>query len=81
MSSKNILVLPGDGVGPEVVKEALKVLKVVQDHSKVEFNIENGLFGGCSIDAHGVAITEDVLAKAKAADAVLAGAVGGPQWY
>ncbi|KAF9777085.1 hypothetical protein IL306_004643 [Fusarium sp. DS 682] len=80
MSSSTILVLPGDGVGPEVVDEALKVLRVVDQHSKARFNIQTDLFGGCSIDAHGVPITETVLQKAKEADAVLAGAVGGPKW-
>jgi 3-isopropylmalate dehydrogenase len=80
MTSRNILVLPGDGVGPEVVDEALKVLQVVSDRSGVSFKIEKALFGGCSIDAHGVPISEEVLNHAKAADAVLAGAVGGPQW-
>jgi hypothetical protein len=80
MSSSTILVLPGDGVGPEVVEEALKVLRVVDQHSNARFNIQTDLFGGCSIDAHGVPITETVLQKAKEADAVLAGAVGGPKW-
>ncbi|KAL3441529.1 Isopropylmalate dehydrogenase-like domain-containing protein [Aspergillus insuetus] len=80
MSSRTILVLPGDGVGPEVVEEALKVLRVVDQLSAARFNIQTELFGGCSIDAHGVPITEAVLQKAQEADAVLAGAVGGPKW-
>ncbi|EWY85852.1 hypothetical protein FOYG_12951 [Fusarium oxysporum NRRL 32931] len=80
MSDINILVLPGDGVGPEIIEEALKVLRVVDRHCKVYFNIETELFGGCSIDKHAVAITQAVLVKARAANAVLAGAVGGPKW-
>jgi 3-isopropylmalate dehydrogenase len=80
MSKNQILVLAGDGVGPEVIKEALKVLKVVEEGSSAGFQVESALFGGCSIDANGVAITNDVLEKAIAADAVLAGAVGGPKW-
>jgi 3-isopropylmalate dehydrogenase len=80
MTSHNILVLPGDGVGPEIIAEAIKVLEAVEKSSNVKFNITSALMGGCSIDKHGVALTDEVLAQAKASDAVLFGAVGGPKW-
>lgn len=81
--SFNILVLPGDHVGPEIVAEAVKILKTVEEtctSPEIEFNISYDIFGGASIDKHGVAITQEVLEKAKQADAVLFGAVGGPKW-
>jgi 3-isopropylmalate dehydrogenase len=78
--SRNILVLPGDHVGPEVVAEALKVLKVVETSTGAKFNLTHDLAGGCSIDKHGTPITDSVLQKAKEADAVFFGSVGGPKW-
>lgn len=76
-----ILVLPGDHVGPEVVAEAVKVLKAVADQdNSLKFEFSYDIFGGASIDKHGEAITNAVIAKAKASDAVLFGAVGGPKW-
>jgi 3-isopropylmalate dehydrogenase len=71
----NIVVLPGDGIGPEIVGAARQVLD-----SLGEFNYDERLMGGCSIDAHGTALTDEVLGACKAADAVLLGAVGGPKW-
>ncbi len=67
--------LPGDGIGPEVTAAGLRVLAAV-----AEVDVEEHVFGGASIDAHGVAMTDDVLAACRAADAVLLGAVGGPKW-
>lgn len=81
MQTFSILVLPGDGIGPEVMVEAVKVLNAIQSTSHVKFDIEHALTGGCSIDKHGVAITEEVLEKAQNSDAVLFGAVGGPKWF
>lgn len=80
MASHNILVLPGDGVGPEIIAEAIKILQAVEKISKVKFKFTSALMGGCSIDTHGVALTDEVLAQAKASDAVLFGSVGGPKW-
>lgn len=80
MPSYNILVLPGDGVGPEIIAEAMKVLEVISAHSDAKFNITSALMGGCSIDKHGVALTDEVMDLAKKSDAVLFGAVGGPKW-
>jgi 3-isopropylmalate dehydrogenase len=70
-----IVVLPGDGIGPEIVAAATQVLDALG-----EFSYEEHLMGGCSIDAHGTALTDEVLEACKAADAVLLGAVGGPKW-
>ncbi len=70
-----IVTLPGDGIGPEITAPALEVLAAV---ASVE--VEEHLIGGTSIDTHGVALTDEVLAACAAADGVLLGAVGGPQW-
>ena len=70
-----IVVLPGDGIGPEIVVAAQTLLR-----SLGEFEFEEHLLGGCSIDAHGAALTDEVLEACLAADAVLLGAVGGPKW-
>ncbi|HVT00071.1 MAG TPA: 3-isopropylmalate dehydrogenase [Solirubrobacterales bacterium] len=70
-----IVVLPGDGIGPEIVAAAREVLDSLGD-----FSYDERLMGGCSIDANGVALTDEVLDACKAADAVLLGAVGGPRW-
>lgn len=79
--SFSILVLPGDHIGPEIVAEALKVLRIIQDkRPNLHFDISTGLIGGCSIDKHGVPVTESVLEKAAANDAVLFGSIGGPEW-
>jgi 3-isopropylmalate dehydrogenase len=75
-----ILVLPGDGVGTEVVREALKVLKKIESLAHLKFETKEAKVGGVSIDANGVPITEEVLKTAKDSDAVLLGAVGGPKW-
>lgn len=76
----NILFLPGDGIGPEVMHEAKRVLEWLRDHKGLHLTITEDLIGGAAIDAHGVPLTETVIAKAKAADAVFLGAVGGPKW-
>jgi 3-isopropylmalate dehydrogenase len=73
--SPRIVVLPGDGIGPEIVAAAQQLLE-----SLGEFEFEELLMGGCSIDAHGTALTDEVLESCRAADAVLLGAVGGPKW-
>jgi 3-isopropylmalate dehydrogenase len=76
----NLVLLPGDGIGPEVVAEAVKVLDAVAQAFGHQFAYAERLMGGCSIDRHGVALTDEVLADCRAADAVLLGAVGGPKW-
>jgi len=75
-----IVLLPGDGIGPEVVGEAVRVLQVVAGKYGHVFSFSERLMGGCSIDAHGVALTDETLADCQSADAVLLGAVGGPKW-
>ena len=76
----NLLFLPGDGIGPEVMREAKRVLEWLRDHKGLQLSITDDLIGGAAIDAHGVPLTEAVITKAKAADAVFLGAVGGPKW-
>jgi 3-isopropylmalate dehydrogenase len=71
----NIVVLPGDGIGPEIVAATREMLDTIG-----EFSYDERLMGGCSIDANGVALTDEVLDACKASDAVLLGAVGGPKW-
>ena len=76
----NIVVLPGDGIGPEVTTEAVRVLQVVAKKRGHDFTFVERLMGGCSIDAHGVALTDAVLSECQKSSAVLLGAVGGPKW-
>ncbi len=78
--SRTILVTPGDGVGPEVMTEALRVLDWLADHRGLDLVREEALVGGAAIDAEGAAISPQTVARAKAADAVLFGSVGGPKW-
>ncbi|MEZ5947512.1 MAG: 3-isopropylmalate dehydrogenase [Hyphomonas sp.] len=73
---QTLLLLPGDGIGPEVIAEARRVAEVVAPDLK----IEQGLVGGASLDAHGTPLTDEMLDKARHANAVLLGAVGGPKW-
>ena len=80
IANKNLLLLPGDGIGPEVMAQARRVLNWLQEQKRGSFDITEDLVGGASIDAHGVPITEATAARALAADAVLFGSVGGPQW-
>lgn len=77
---KNIAVLKGDGIGPEIVDQAILVLDAVAKKYGHEFSYTEVDIGGCSIDKHGVPITDDGMAKCKASDSVLLGAVGGPKW-
>jgi 3-isopropylmalate dehydrogenase len=80
MASYNIFLLPGDGIGPEVTVEVEKVARVISGAGLASFEFEKGLVGGSAYDAHGQAISEDDMARAKSADAVLLAAVGGPKW-
>jgi 3-isopropylmalate dehydrogenase len=76
----NLVVLPGDGVGPEVAGEAVKVLQTVGNRFGHDFNLQYGPVGGVAIDETGTALPDDVLKMCKKSDAVLLGAVGGPKW-
>ena len=75
-----ITLLPGDGIGPEVIHEAVRVLDVIATNYKHTFQYMERLLGGCSIDAYGTSLTDETLADCQAADAILFGAVGGPKW-
>ena len=82
---KNIAVIKGDGIGPEIVTEAMKVLDKVAAKFGHKFNYEQLLMGGCSIDANGVPLTDETIERCKASDAVLMGSIGGDTtkspWY
>ena len=78
--NKKITVLPGDGIGPEIVNEAIKVLNKVADKYGHSFDYTYVDIGGCSIDKFGVPITDEGMEKCKNSDSVLLGAVGGPKW-
>lgn len=80
MRELSLLVLPGDGIGPEVTAEALRVLHRVARQADVTLTISHGAFGGASLDAHGVPATDALLDLACGSGAVLLGAVGGPKW-
>lgn len=75
-----LLLLPGDGIGPEVIAQARRVIDWLAERRGIGFEIEEALVGGASIDAHGEPLTPEVLGRARAADAILFGAVGGPRW-
>ena len=78
--SKRVLILPGDGIGPEIVTEAEKVLNALAENHGLEISTEQGLIGGSAIDETGVPLPDETLALGKQSDAVLLGAVGGPKW-
>ncbi|WP_096366089.1 3-isopropylmalate dehydrogenase [Thiohalobacter thiocyanaticus] len=77
---KKLLVLPGDGIGPEIVAEAMKVIDHLRTAAGLELEIEEGLVGGAAYEAAGTPLPDATLDRAKAADAILLGAVGGPRW-
>ena len=78
--NKTIAILPGDGIGPEIIAEAVKVLDVIAAKYGHTFDYQTVDIGGCAIDRYGVPILEEGMATCKAADSVLLGAVGGPKW-
>lgn len=78
--AKNVLILPGDGIGPEIVAQARRVLELVNQQDNLGLELSEALVGGAAIDAEGVPLPASTLAAAKAADAILLGAVGGPKW-
>ena len=80
MSEKNIVVIPGDGIGEEITAAAVRILKKVAGKSGLTFNFERHLAGGAAIDAYGVPLPDSTIQAAKKADAILLGAVGGPKW-
>jgi 3-isopropylmalate dehydrogenase len=80
MPTHHLLLLPGDGIGPEVMAEVKKLIAWMNGHGMGTFETEEALVGGACYDAHRVAVTDETVEKAKAADAVIFGAVGGPKW-
>ncbi|NRG16878.1 3-isopropylmalate dehydrogenase [Rhizobiales bacterium] len=80
MATHKLLLLPGDGIGPEIMAEVKKVIAWLNARGGDTFETEEDLVGGAAYDAHGKAISEDAMQKALAADAVIFGAVGGPKW-
>ena len=79
-ANKKLLILPGDGIGPEVMREVRRVIDWMARRRLVSFDISDDLVGGASIDARGTPITDETMQKAKDADAILFGSVGGPKW-
>lgn len=80
MPARKLLLLPGDGIGPEAMAEVRKLIAAMDSHLQAGFDVEYGLVGGAAYDAHGQAISEQDMQKALDADAVVFGAVGGPKW-
>jgi len=80
MATYNLLLLPGDGIGPEVMAEVKRLIEFFNAKGPNKFATEEGLVGGACYDAHQVSVTDETVEKAKAADAVIFGAVGGPKW-
>src|SRR5262245_10375447 len=78
--NKNLLILAGDGIGPEVMRQVRRVVDWFAKKRAVAFDVSEGLVGGCSLDKHGVPLTDSTMDQAMNADAVLLGAVGGPKW-
>jgi len=79
-ANKKLLILPGDGIGPEVIREVRRIIEWMDRRRTVTFDISDDLVGGAAIDARGTPITDETLQKAKDADAILFGSVGGPKW-
>ena len=80
MSTPSLLILAGDGIGPEVMAQVRRVIDWMGDKRGLKFNVSEDLVGGAAYDAHGTPLTDDTMARAQAADAVLLGAVGGPKY-
>src|ERR671929_2172266 len=79
-SNRKILVLPGDGIGPEIMGEVMRVIDFFDGRRIASFEVSQGLVGGAAYGASGVPLTDETLAQAQASDAVLFGSVGGPKW-
>src|SRR6202047_2832385 len=79
-SNRKILVLPGDGIGPEIMREVMRIVEFFDRRHIASFEIGEGLVGGAAFDASGVPLTDETLAEAQTSDAVLFGSVGGPKW-
>jgi 3-isopropylmalate dehydrogenase len=80
MANPTLLILPGDGIGPEVMAQVRRVIDWFAANRGLDFDVEEDLVGGAAYDAHGTPLTDETMARAQAADAVLLGAVGGPRY-
>jgi 3-isopropylmalate dehydrogenase len=79
-SNRKVLVLPGDGIGPEIMGEVMRVIEFFDRRRLASFEVSEGLVGGAAYEASGTPLTDETLARAQASDAVLFGSVGGPKW-
>ncbi len=80
MANPSLLILAGDGIGPEVMAEVKKIIGWMGAKRGIRFDVSEDLVGGCAYDAHGTPLTDATMAKAQEVDAVLLGAVGGPKY-
>jgi len=80
VANPSILILAGDGIGPEVMAEVKKIIGWFGTNRGLHFDVSEDLVGGCAYDVHGTPLTDETMAKAQAVDAVLLGAVGGPKY-
>ena len=80
VKKRKILLLPGDGIGPEVIAEVKKIINWLNKNRSLDFEIDEDLVGGAAYDKHGTPITDEVFYKALESEAVILGAVGGPKW-
>jgi 3-isopropylmalate dehydrogenase len=79
-SNRKLLTLPGDGIGPEVMREVHRIIRWLDKRRSVHFDLTEDLIGGCAIDAYGAPLSDKTMVTAMESDAVLLGAVGGPKW-
>ncbi len=79
-NAHKLIILPGDGIGSEILAEARKVIGWLENNAGIAFEVTEDLIGGAAIDAHGAPLADDTLDKCRASDAILMGAVGGPKW-
>src|SRR5204862_7338967 len=79
-SNRKVLVLPGDGIGPEIMREVMRFIEFFDRRHIASFEVSEGLVGGSAYDASGTPLTDETLAQAQASDAVLFGSGGGPKW-
>ena len=80
VKKRKILLLPGDGIGPEVIAEVKKIIEWLNKNKSLDFEIDQDLVGGTAYDKHGTPITDEVFYKALESEAIILGAVGGPKW-
>ena len=80
MTTHSLILLPGDGIGPEVMAEVRKVMRWLESNTDIQFNVQEDALGGAAIDKYGLPLADETLEKCRNADAIVMGSVGGPQW-